>query len=392
MAVSYLDRQVLGVLAPTITRDLHVSNEAYGWLASAFSIAYLVGPPIAGRFLDHTGVRRGLPVAVIGWSIVAALHAAAPNFAVLFALRILLGLAESPTFPGAVQTVRLVFRPADQSRAVGILFTGSSLGALAAPLIASYLAVSYGWRAAFFITPLAGLIWVPLWFAATASPVVRIALDRPAAALPDSELTPKRPGFELLRHPAVIRAALVTLACAPAYAFVLLWGAKYLADTYNVTQAQIGSYLWLPPLFFDCGSVVFGTLASRHAKKHSVNQPPRLIFSVAMLLTASCALSPLAEEAKVATFTMCLISAGVGGLYTLLTADMLLRVPMTAVSTASGITAAAQSLAFIITSPLIGWSVTHYQAYTIPLIGLGCCAIPGCILWLWKKPPVVVRA
>src|SRR5579884_3857605 len=105
MAISYIDRQTLAVLAPTVTSALHISEEGYGWLASAFSIAYLVGAPLAGLWIDRVGARRGLLAAVLLWSAVAALHAAvpalgaalsalgvgAPAWAVLFALRIALG-------------------------------------------------------------------------------------------------------------------------------------------------------------------------------------------------------------------------------------------------------------------------------------------------------------
>lgn len=386
MAVSYLDRQTFAVLAPTITTDLQISDEAYGWLASAFSISYLIAPPIAGKLLDHVGVRRGLPVAVIGWSIIAALHALAPGFAVLFALRILLGLAESPSFPGAVQTVHRVLPVAERSRGLGLLFTGSSIGALIAPLLASYFVPRYGWRPSFVFSSLVGLVWIPLWMAATRSPAARRALDQRAGEAASATAQAGQ-RFGLILHRAVVRAVLVTFACAPVYAFVLLWGAKYISGRYGVTQAQIGLYLWLPPLLFDCGAVTFGHLASRHTRTHSADRPPRLIFSLAMMLTASCALAPLAKDVLFTTLCMGLMSAGVGGLYTLLTSDMVLRVPPTVVSAASGILAATQSLAFILASPLIGRSVTFFGSHTVALVVLGCWVLPGCLFWLWKNPP-----
>src|SRR4051812_20187760 len=90
MAVSYVDRQTLAVLSPTVTKALAISDEQYGWLVSAFSVAYLVGAPIAGRMIDGIGARRGLLGAVLVWSFVAALHALAPGLGVLFGLRIAL--------------------------------------------------------------------------------------------------------------------------------------------------------------------------------------------------------------------------------------------------------------------------------------------------------------
>ncbi|MFI5301572.1 MAG: MFS transporter, partial [Polyangiales bacterium] len=136
MTISYLDRQALSVLAPTVTEAFHLDDTAYGWLTSAFSIAYLVMAPFAGRAIDRFGARRGLPIAVVLWSIVAALHAFTLGFASLFFLRVLLGAAEAPSFPGATQAVDRVLEPRDRARGVGVLFTGSSIGAMVVPTIA----------------------------------------------------------------------------------------------------------------------------------------------------------------------------------------------------------------------------------------------------------------
>src|SRR5690349_7571527 len=126
MAVSYFDRSVLGVLAPTVKRELDISATAYGWLGAAFSIAYLLVSPLAGRWIDRVGARRGLVGSVLLWTGVAALHALVPGFWVLFALRIALGVAETPTFPGAAQIIQRILPPASRARGFGLLFTGSS--------------------------------------------------------------------------------------------------------------------------------------------------------------------------------------------------------------------------------------------------------------------------
>ena len=104
MAISYADRQTLSVLAPTVTAKLHISEIQYGWLVAAFSFAYLVGAPVAGRMIDTVGARRGLFYAVLVWSVISGAHALAPGLGVLFMLRIGLGLAEAPSFPGAARS------------------------------------------------------------------------------------------------------------------------------------------------------------------------------------------------------------------------------------------------------------------------------------------------
>ena len=139
MTISYIDRQTLSVLAPAITRDLHISETRYGMLAAAFSLAYLVGAPFAGRWIDRVGVRRGLLVAVVVWTVASALHALAGGFMALVVFRVLLGLAESPSFPGASQAVHRALPAAERPRGVGVLFTGSSVGSMIAPLVAGVL-------------------------------------------------------------------------------------------------------------------------------------------------------------------------------------------------------------------------------------------------------------
>jgi MFS family permease len=115
MTVSYIDRQALSHLAPTVREALHIDHAQYGTLTGAFSLTYFVGAPLAGWLLDRIGARRGLTVSILVWSAVAALHALAPSFAVLFLLRVALGAAEAPSFPGAAQTIRRALPEIDRS-------------------------------------------------------------------------------------------------------------------------------------------------------------------------------------------------------------------------------------------------------------------------------------
>ena len=169
MTVSFVDRAALSVLAVEVIKDLGMSKQQYGWAVSAFSVAYLFGTPIAGWWIDLAGARRGLIASVLAWSAVAALHALVPGFLVLFALRIALGLAEGPGFPGAAQTIQRVLPPGDRERGFGLLFTGSSIGTMLVPPFATWIFRHAGWRAALLVTTAAGLIWLPLWYFATRS-------------------------------------------------------------------------------------------------------------------------------------------------------------------------------------------------------------------------------
>lgn len=391
MSVSYIDRQTLAAIAPSVQRELSIPDRAYGDLVSAFSIAYLVGAPAAGFLIDRIGARRGLLGAVLFWSAVAALHALVPSFGVLFALRIALGLAESPSFPGAAQTVNRALPPAERARGFGVLFTGSSIGAMIAPPLATYLDAKYGFRTAFLGTAAAGLLWVPLWLRFAYTDRARRALDLDLDAAPAAA----RPSIKTaLAHPAVLRAMLVVLASAPLLSLLFNWGTKLLVHDHHLTQRETGRFLWLPPLFFDAGAILFGHLAAvARARGRTDGGVPRSLLAAAAVIMLAGAAIPFAPTPHFVIAAMCLAMIGGGGLYALPMADLSARVPPSIVATAGGICAAAQSIAHIVANPMIGRTVERTSSYALITLALTLWVIPGCVGWLlWKPPPVYREA
>jgi ACS family hexuronate transporter-like MFS transporter len=386
MSVSYVDRQVGAAIAKSVRDALDISAEQFGWLAGAFSCAYLVAAPVAGWAVDRHGARRGLAVAVLVWSAVSAAHALAPSFAALFALRILLGIAEAPSFPSAAQTVRRALPSRDRSTAFGLLFTGSSLGAAVAAPTAVWIDVHFGWRAAFAIVSLLGTAWIPLWLAVSGSAEVRAAL-----AMPDGR-SPKGAAANvavtsmssLAGDPAVHRALLLVLASAPGLMFMYIWLPQYFEIGRGVPKASLGAYLWLPPLMGDLGMVSFGALASWMDRRRPRADARKRLVLCAALLEGTLALAPNVSEAWQAMVVVGLAAAGGGGLYTLLTADMMSRIDPARVSAAGGLTAAAQSLVYVVLNPLVGRWVDRAHSFDLPMVLLGLIALPGAIAWaLW---------
>jgi ACS family hexuronate transporter-like MFS transporter len=384
MAVSYADRQAFAVLAPAITRALNIDDTAYGWLLSSFSFAYLIGAPLGGRLIDRVGPRRGLTAAVLVWSGVAALHAFVPGLAVLFVLRISLGLAEAPSFPGAAKVIHLVLPAVERPRGFGLLFIGSSLGAMVVAPLSTALEHRYGFRLALLCTAVVGLGWLPLWIAVTTPATARAALDSTAAP----SKGPERAGIAtMLRHPALLRAVLVILATSPTMSYGLNWSSKYLVAVFHLPLQEAGQMLWLPPVLYDIGSLGFGFAASAQLRRlgHSA-PPPQALVAVACALATSLALLPFISSPWAATVIIGFALAGGGGLFALTTADLLARVPANAVSTCAGLTAAAQSVAYIVASPMIGWGVQH-QSHAFDQRGLAGWLLPGCVAWLLWTPP-----
>ncbi|MDI1477845.1 MFS transporter [Polyangium sp. y55x31] len=383
MAVSYVDRQALAALAPAVSKVFDLSDTQYGWLVSAFSVAYLVGAPFAGWLIDHLGARRGLLGAVVAWSFVAAAHALAPSFTGLLVLRVALGLTESPSFPGAAQTIQRVLPAADRARGFGFLFTGSSLGAIVAPQLAPFLEKNWGLRIAFLGTALVGLAWVPLW--------ILLAWRSPAREVLDAEHAPSanRPhARSVMTHPAVLRAALAIMASAPATGFLLNWSSKYLAAGHGIPQAKVGPYLIIPLVLYDAGAILFGHFASVRGRARVGGAPDRPLFAIGIALHVMLALTAFGRTPVESMVLGGLGLAGGGGVFAMLTADMLTRVPPSIASAASGVCAAAQSIALIVASPALGRLIDITGGYTIPFLAVGAWVLPGCVAWLlWSPPP-----
>lgn len=376
--VSHIDRQTLSAIAPSVTKALAIDNTRYGWLLSAFAMAYLVGAPFAGVVLDRFGARRGFALAVLIWSFIAGAHALAFSFLSLFLLRIALGLAEAPSFPAAAQAVRHALPGARRPLAFGMLFTGSTLGAVVAVKLSLALEAVYGYRGAFLGTALIGTLWIPIWLLAT----------RKLGDVPRPETAPattRATWIAMAKSPPVIRTFVVVVGSAPALMFALQWASKYLADVWHIAKVDAGSYLIAMPILFDLGAVGFGAIASQREKK--LEGPPRthkdLLLASTVLVTL-LAFAPLTHSPIAAISLMALSACGGGGIYALATSDMFARVPVQLTSSAGGIAAAGQSLAHIVTGPLIGWSIDRTHGYHAAFVALGLVVVPTSLAFvLW---------
>ena len=268
----------------------------------------------------------------------------------------------------------------ERSIGFGLLFTGSSIGAMvAAPLAIGILHASGDWRLAFLGTALIGLSWIPIWLVTTRSRLVRDAL----ATAADDETSDRASWLALLTSAAVGRALMLVVFTAPSIMFGLNWSSHYLAHTFALSQEALGGYIWLPPVGFDLGAVLFGALASRADRRAPAGEVKSHVWLVALaaLLSVTMAAMPLARGPWLATALTTTCLAGGGGIFALLTADMLARVHPSQVSTAGGMTAAAQSLAYVVANPLVGRTVDTTHSYAVVLLVLGAIVPPAVLAW-----------
>ena len=161
--LNYMDRQVLGVLAPQLQRVIGWNEIQYGNIVTAFQGAYAVGLLLAGRFIDGVGTRIGYAAAIAVWSLATIGHSFARTVAAFALARFALGLAEAANFPAAIKTVAEWFPKRERALATGIFNSGANIGAIVAPAAAPWIAVRLGWQWAFVFMGALSAIWVVPW-------------------------------------------------------------------------------------------------------------------------------------------------------------------------------------------------------------------------------------
>ena len=302
--INYVDRQVLGILAPTLQREIGWSESQYGAIVSWFSLAYGIGMLGMGRVLDRIGTRKGFALAIVAWSLAAMGHAAAKTAAGFSIARGFLGLGESGNFPAAVKTVSEWFPKGERALAVGIFNAGSNVGAVVAPLTVPWIALTWGWRAAFIATGVVGFVWLAFWLAIYRGPAEHpkvspseLAHIRSDPADPVERIS----WLKLLGYRQTWAFLIGKTLTDPVWLFYLFWLPKFLDSGWGVKLAGLAAPLVAIYVFADVGSVAGGWFSGMLIKRGwSVNRARKTAMLVAALLIVPTLLAPKAPNMWVA--------------------------------------------------------------------------------------------
>jgi MFS transporter, ACS family, hexuronate transporter len=268
--LNYLDRQVIGILAPELQSSLHWTNADYANVVAAFKIAYAIGLVSMGDILDRVGTRRGYAAGLTAWSIAGMAHAFAGSVFGFAAARAALGFSEAANFPAAVKTVAEWFPKRERALATGIFNSGSNVGAILAPLMVPIIAVKWGWQAAFIVTGALGFIWLGFWYAIYRPPNEHKTLSAQELAYIHSdgaEPTERISWARLLPHRETLTVCLVKFVTDPVWWFFLFWLPKFLHERFAVSLLDLGPPLVVIYLASDVGSVAGGWFSSHLIKR-----------------------------------------------------------------------------------------------------------------------------
>ncbi len=288
--VNYVDRSVLGVLAPTLRTDIGWTDQQYGYISAAFTLAYAIGFLFAGWLIDKIGTRIGYSLYLAIWSIAAAAHALARSAFGFGLARFGLGIGESGNFPAAIKTIAEWFPRKERALATGIFNAGTNVGAIVAPLVVPWLALNWGWQSAFIITGLAGMVWIVFWW-----PLYHKPKDHPhlsAAELAHIESDPPDPEVNirwsyLLEHRQTWAFFIGKFMTDSIWWFYLFWFPLFMNDRFGVDLKGIGWPMVTVYLLADVGSVGGGWLSSMLIGKGWTANAAR---KTTMLICAICIL------------------------------------------------------------------------------------------------------
>jgi ACS family hexuronate transporter-like MFS transporter len=381
--LNYLDRQTLSILAPTIQKDLQISDSAYAGIVNLFLVAYTLAYIFSGRLTDKLGTRLSLALFVGWWSLANMLTGWARSLVSLGTCRFLLGLGEAGNYTVGPKVVSEWFPAKERGVAIGLYTLGATIGATIAPIIVVHLADRYSWRTAFMTTGALGLLWLVPW-------LLLYPRNKPTAVAPTNETivvaeTPKPSEWELWRS-VLMRRDVWTLMLArlltdPVWYFYQFWLAKYLSADRGLQQNQL-SITWVVFLAADIGTVLGGFLSGRLISRGRTPITARL----AIMLACAC-LMPLSPFVAFAPslalslgITMVLVLAHLMWLTNLgaLVVDL---IPQRIIATAFGIVAAGSTVGGILMNSIVGWMVTGHS-YTAWFIVM---AFLHPIAWLLLK-------
>lgn len=257
--ISYIDRQVLGVLAPFLQEKIGWSELQYSGIVTAFQAAYALGLLCAGAVIDRFGTRIGYALSIGIWSVAAMSHALATGVLSFAAARFALGLGESGNFPAAIKAVAEWFPQRERALAAGIFNSGSNIGAIVAPVMAPLVAARWGWQAAFLCTGVLSATWLVVWLLTYRTPEAQAKAVRGGAPAEGARV----PWSRLLRHRQAWVVAAAKFITDPIWWFFLFWLPKFLHAQYGLSLLELGPPLITVFLLADVGSIAGGWLAGR---------------------------------------------------------------------------------------------------------------------------------
>ncbi len=384
--INYVDRQVIGILKPTLQQQFGWSEIDYADIVFSFQLAYAIGLLLAGRLIDRIGTRLGFALAVLVWSIAAMAHAEAatygpgvaallgifglayaPSVAGFMAARFALGLGEAGNFPASIKAVAEWYPVKERALATGLFNSGTNIGAVVAPIVVPWITITYGWYWAFVVTGALGFIWLLLWLPLFGQPDKHPRVHAAELSYIQSDPSPpavRVPLGAILPHRQTWAFAIGKFMTDPIWWLYLFWVPDFLSRNHGLNLLAVGPPLVAIYLIADVGSIGGGWLSSALLKRGwSVNRARKTAMLVSGVAVVPIVFASVADSLWLAVMLVALAAAAHQGwsanMFTLAT-DMF---PRHAVATVVGFGGMAGAFGGMLIAKLTGYILETTGSY-----------------------------
>ena len=293
---NYVDRQIVSILKPVLKHAFMLEDDGYAVIVNVFTICYAAMYPVSGWLVDRFGTRLVMFWGVITWSVACIGGGIARSIGQFAFFRGLLGAAEPTNFPAQLKVVAQWFSGKTRATANSLCVAGSSIGAIIAPPLVAWLALSYGWKAAFYVLGAVGLLIALLWKLIYRDPPPEIVAEVATTATVPSDQ--KFSWKKLWTTRTLWGILLIRFVSDPVWYFCLFWLPGYLQEESGLTLAQVGMFGWIPFLVADSGAIATSAWSDSLVRRGI--QPLRarkIMLSTVAVFAPLCALTPILPNA-----------------------------------------------------------------------------------------------
>jgi MFS family permease len=391
--VTYLDRVCVGVLAPSIMSDLHISQIQMSFVFSAFTAAYALFEMPTAWWADRVGSRRVLTRIVLWWSAFTMFTAAATSYAMMLGVRFLFGVGEAGAWPNAARVFSRWIPLRERGRVQGIFFAGAHLAGGLTPALVAWIALYLPWRLVFVMFGFVGLAWAAFWYwwfrdEPREHPAVNAAeaeLIETTRGLPRGDIS-RGTWSEVFRIPSLLPLCLQYVANSYGYYFFITWLPTYLVKARGMSSAELAIFSGLPLTLSAIADVSGGFTTDALCRRLGLRLGMRSIGVVSYLLAAAAMIGgTLASNPRVGGTLIAL-----GGAFSMFT---LAPSWSTAIGLGGRNTALLSSVmntsgqvgAFF--SPIVlALLVDHFGDWSLPLHVLSGLYLMAAVCWLLIRP------
>jgi Sugar phosphate permease len=396
--INYLDRTVISVAAPSMSKELGLNAAIMGVVFSAFSWTYAAAQIPGGIFLDRVGARLTYFLSVTIWSGFTILQGFAGGLTSLIAYRLGLGIAEAPCYPTNSRVLSIWFPQAERARATSVYSVGQYFGlAFLSPLLFAIVA-NFGWRSLFLIVGTLGVLFGLLWLTGYREPdtsklVNQAELDHIEAGgglghtMPRTTFQWRHIRF-LLRQRQIVGASIGQFAGNSTLVFFLTWFPTYLATERHMAWIKVGFYAVLPFIAASIGVVVGGQISDFLLRRTGNASIARKLPIVAGLLLASCIVAAnFLDDDKlvIAALSIAFFGQGMVNLGWTLITDV---APKPLIGLTGGLFNLCANLAGIVTPLVVGFIVAATGSFFYALGFIGVVALIGALSYIFIVGPV----